>query len=119
MHNYLELKIWKQARILVNEIYSITESFPKNQLYGLASQMQRAAISIPSNIAEGSGRNSEKEFVRFLNIANGSAFELETQLYLTIDLGYGFSETINPIIHELKTIQKMIFKFHQLLESKS
>jgi four helix bundle protein len=119
MHNYLELKIWQQSRSLVKQIYLITESFPKSQQYGLANQMQRSAVSIPSNIAEGSGRSSDKEFLRFLNIANGSAFELETQLFLTMDLGYATSEVINQMISELKEIQKMIYKFRLSLESKS
>lgn len=88
MHNNLELKIWQRSRILVKEVYQLTELFPKNQQYGLTSQIQRAAVSIPSNIAEGAGRTSQKKFMRFLNIANGSAFELETQLFLGSDLGY-------------------------------
>ena len=97
----------------------ITESFPKCQQYGLVNQMQRAAVSIPSNIAEGAGRNSDKEFIRFLDIANGSAFELETQLFLSLDLGYTVAEDISRIISELKEIQKMIYKFRVSLESKS
>ena len=88
-------------------------------MYGLANQMQRAAVSIPSNIAEGAGRNSDKEFERFLDIANGPAFELETQLFLSLDLENVNSEIINPVISELKEIQKMIYKFRQILESKS
>jgi four helix bundle protein len=119
MHNYLELKIWQQSRDLVKQIYQITESFPKSQLYGLANQIQRSSVSIPSNIAEGAGRNSDREFVHFLDIANGSAFELETQLFLTMDLGLATPEVINQIIAELKEIQKMIYKFRLSLESKS
>ena len=119
MHNFLELNIWKQSRKLVKEIYIITDSFPKSQLYGLSNQMQRAAISVPSNIAEGADRDSEKEFIRFLDIANGSAFELETQLYLCTDLGYSTNDIIDPLIVELKEIQKMIYKFRQVLAAKN
>jgi four helix bundle protein len=119
MHNYLELKIWQQSRELVKQIYLITESFPKSQMYGLANQMQRAAVSIPSNIAEGAGRNTEKEFIRFLDIANGSSFELETQLLLSVDLEFSEQIQIEPIISNLKGIQKMLFKFRCLLASKS
>lgn len=117
MHNYLELKIWQRSRALAKAIYQLTESFPGDQQYGLTSQIQRAAISIPSNIAEGAGRNSSKEFMRFLDIANGSAFELETQLFLSSDLGYANVDQVENIILELKEIQKMIFKFRSSLES--
>ena len=117
MHNYLELKTWQRSRALVKVIYQLTESFPGNQQYGLTRQIQRAAISIPSNIAEGAGRNSSKEFMRFLDIANGSAFELETELFLSSDLGYAKVDQVENIILELKEIQKMIFKFRSSLES--
>jgi four helix bundle protein len=117
MHNYLELRIWQRSRELVKLIYQLTESFPDSQKYGLTNQMQRAAVSIPSNIAEGAGRNSSKDFVRFLDIANGSAFELETQLFLSSDLGYTTINQVENIISELKEIQKMIFKFRESLDS--
>ena len=117
MHNYFELKIWQRSRILVKGIYQLTETFPKNQQYGLTSQIQRSAVSIPSNIAEGAGRNSKKEFMRFLDIANGSAFELETQLFLISDLGYAQIEKVETIITELKEIQKMIFRFRSSLDA--
>ena len=117
MHNYLELKIWQRSRSLVKEVYQLTDSFPKNQQYGLTSQIQRAAVSIPSNIAEGAGRSSKKEFMQFLDIANGSAFEFETQLFLSIDLRYVQKEKVDTIISELKEIQKMIFRFRSSLDS--
>ena len=117
MHNYLELKIWQRSRALVKKVFHLTESFPGSQQYGLTIQIQRAAVSIPSNIAEGAGRNSSKEFIRFLDIANGSAFELETQLLLSCDLGFVKEEQIENIISDLKEIQKMIFKFRSSLKS--
>lgn len=117
MHNYLELKIWQRSRNLVKLVYRLTDNLPKNQQFGLVSQMQRAAISIPSNIAEGAGRESVKDFIRFLDIANGSAFELETQLFLCTDLEYVKSDQINPLISELKEIQRMIFRFRSNLDT--
>ena len=119
MHNYLELKVWQQSRILVKQVYLITESFPKSQQFGLTNQMQRAAVSIASNIAEGAGRSSNKEFQYFLDIANGSAFELETQLFLSMDLNYVKSDVVAKVISDLKDIQRMIFKFRQSLKEKS
>ena len=115
MHNYLELNVWIKARRLVKTIYQLTDSINQNQQYVLISQMQRAALSIPSNIAEGAGRNTNKEFIRFLSIANGSAFELETQLFLCVDLGYFKEEYINPVICDLKEIQKMIYRLSDSL----
>jgi len=83
MHNLQELKIWQKAINLSIGVYEITSNFPKEEKYGLISQIRRSAVSIPSNIAEGAGRNSNKEFVHFLSIANGSAFELQTQLIIS------------------------------------
>jgi four helix bundle protein len=117
MHNYLELKIWQRSRKMVKSVYLLTDLFPKSQKYSLTNQMQRAAISIPSNIAEGAGRNTSKDFMRFLDIANGSAFELETQLFLSIDLEYVMIDQVEAIISELKEIQKMIFKFRSSLDT--
>jgi four helix bundle protein len=86
MHKYKELIVWQKARILVKDIYILTESFPNSEKYGITSQIQRAVISIPANIAEGSGRGSNKDFSRFLDIAIASAFELETEIILSYDL---------------------------------
>ena len=109
MHQFKELKVWQKGRVLVKEIYQVSQSFPKEELFGVTSQMRRAAISIPSNIAEGCGRNSDAELARFLDIANGSAFELEPLVILSFDLQF-----INQMIFEkfdtiLNKIQKMIF----------
>jgi four helix bundle protein len=82
MHKVKELKIWHKAMNITTELYDITKSFPKEEVYGITSQMKRAAVSIPSNIAEGAGRRSELEFRNFLNISNGSSYELDTQLLI-------------------------------------
>jgi four helix bundle protein len=88
MHNFKNLKIWQKSRELVKEVFLLTRDFPAEEKFGLTSQILRSAYSIPSNIAEGSGRNSNREFSRFLDIALGSAFELETQLILASDIHY-------------------------------
>ncbi len=86
--NYTDLDVWKSSRALVKEVYQISASFPKEELYGLTNQVRRSSVSIPSNIAEGLGRQSNKETIHFLFIARGSMYELETQLYLAFDLIY-------------------------------
>jgi four helix bundle protein len=88
IHNFRELKIWQKSIELTKLVYQILNEFPEDEKYGLKSQIRRCAISIPSNIAEGSGRVGDKEFQHFLSIANGSAFELETQLYLAKEFNY-------------------------------
>jgi len=116
MHNFRNLLIWQKARILVKNSYILTENFPKKEFWSLTNQIRRAAVSIPSNIAEGSGKSSNKDFSRFLEISISSCFELETQFILSYDLGY-ISETIlNEICSLLLEEQKMIFAFKQSLE---
>ena len=88
MSDYQKLEAWRMAMGLVEEVYKGTRSFPKEELFGLTSQIRRAAVSIPSNIAEGASRAGSKEFLQFLHIARGSASELETQLLLAEKLGY-------------------------------
>lgn len=104
MRNYKNFDVWKEGISLVHKIYQLTLSFPKTEIYGLQNQMKRAAVSIPSNISEGSGRNSDKEFKRFLEIALGSLFELETQLIISEQLNYlthkEFSEVSESINKE-------------------
>jgi four helix bundle protein len=85
---YTELDVWKEARILVKLVYENLVDFPKAEVFGLQSQIKRAVVSIPSNIAEGSGRNHRKDSLQFFYIARGSVYELETQLYLSFDLNF-------------------------------
>ncbi len=115
MHNFKELDVWKKSRILVKDIYLLLANFPDVEKFGIISQMKRAVVSIPSNIAEGSGRSSDKEFVRFLDIALGSAFELETQLYLSFDLSFISNKELNDILLKLTEIEKMIHGFKKRL----
>jgi len=108
MRNFRNLDIWKDSIILVKEVYLFLNDFPHTETYGLVSQMSRAAISIPSNIAEGSARNTEKDFKRFLEIAMGSAFELETQILISIELGVGNKLKANSLLKNIDVIQKRI-----------
>ena len=97
--------------VLVKELYRLTESFPENEKYGLTSQMRRASISIPSNIAEGWGRLSRKNYVQFLRISRGSLFELETQILITKELNYiNDSETIENLITEISKMLNSLIK---------
>ena len=116
MHNYHELKIWQESRKLVKAIYALSSNFPKEEMYGLTSQIRRAAISIPSNIAEGTGRTSNKEFQRFLDYAIGSLFEIETQIILANDLEFIKTEDYETIYQDIKSLIKMIVKFKGVLK---
>lgn len=109
MNNYRELKVWQKSMDLVEAVYTITSNFPKEEKYGLISQINRSAVSIPSNIAEGAGRNSNKEFRNFLGIANGSTNELNTQLLLSIRIGYAKQNDLEDIFSLINEIQKMNF----------
>ncbi|MES2416642.1 MAG: four helix bundle protein [Bacteroidota bacterium] len=86
--SYTDLDVWKEARILTNEIYAITRDFPKEEQFGLTNQMRRCAVSILSNIAEGCGRNYPKDSIQFYYVTSGSIYELETQIYIAFDQQY-------------------------------
>jgi four helix bundle protein len=116
MHNFKKLDIWVKSMNLVTEIYRITNSFPNHERFGLTSQMQRSAVSIPSNIAEGSAKSSNKDFSRFLEMSIGSSFELETQIILATNLGYLDSENSITIQNKISEIQKMIIGFKNKLD---
>ena len=100
----------------VKDIYQATESFPKSEIYGLTSQMRRAAVSIPSNIAEGAARKGKKEFKQFLNIAQGSISELDTQIELASMLNYIDEKLYNNLMDGLNTISKMLFGLSRSLK---
>ncbi len=114
-HRFKDLEIWKQSRALCAEVYLITTSFPENEKFGLTNQLRRACVSIPSNIAEGSSRNSNKEFCRFLDFSLGSAYEVETQLLIATDLNFIRSAQIEITIQQLHNIIKMILSFKKSL----
>lgn len=105
---YKDLHVWNESIQLVTDVYRMTRLFPKEEQFGLISQIRRAAVSIPSNIAEGSARASGKEFTQFLNISMGSAVELETQLIISRNLEYVSEKSYQYILLKLNTISKMI-----------
>ncbi|MEW2920765.1 four helix bundle protein [Muricauda sp. ANG21] len=108
MGNYKNYKVWEKSHQLVLRVYSLTKVFPKSEQYNLTSQMNRASVSIPTNIAEGCGRETQKEFIRFLYIASGSAHELDYLFLLANDLGYIESEIFKKIVSEIDEIKKML-----------
>jgi four helix bundle protein len=108
MAGYRDLKVWQMGMRLTIEIYRITTSFPSHELYGLTSQLRRAAVSIPSNIAEGHSRGTPKELMRFCAIAKGSLAELETQLLVASELGYSDSEKLVDILGSAAELGRML-----------
>lgn len=109
MNNFRKLKIWKDSIELATEIYNLTNQYPKSEMYGITSQIRRSVVSISSNIAEGAGRQSQKEFVQFLNIAKGSCYELETQLFISKNIKYLSEADFQNLEIKLVKIEKMIY----------
>jgi four helix bundle protein len=116
MHKFKELEIWKRSRLFCSKIYALTTKFPDSEKFGLTNQLRRASVSIPSNIAEGSSRKSNKDFSRFLQITLGSAYEIETQLLIANDLNFITNSELNEVISELHQIIKMVSKFKSTLK---
>ena len=108
MHNFKELKVWQEAMSLAKEVFIVTRNFPSEEKYGLISQINRCSVSIASNIAEGAGRGSDKEFNQFLNIALGSCFELETQLLLSNEFNYITKEQTQLLTEKACKVQRML-----------
>ncbi|MBU2929796.1 four helix bundle protein [Winogradskyella psychrotolerans] len=115
MHRFKDLEIWKKSRLFCTSIYEITSKFPDSERFGLTNQLRRASVSIPSNIAEGSSRSSNKDFSRFLQITLGSAYEIETQLLIAFDLKFISNQELNDLLKELESIIKMTSKFKSTL----
>tara|TARA_B110000971_G_C19887684_1_gene443795 strand:- start:239 stop:595 length:357 start_codon:yes stop_codon:yes gene_type:complete len=111
MKSYTDLEVWKYSRGLVKLVYMLTKSFPKEETYGLTNQIRRCAVSVPSNIAEGIGRQSNKETIHFLYIAKGSLQEVETQLYLSFDLEYISQEELKNILEKVISSKKLLNGF--------
>jgi len=115
MHNFKELNIWKRSVDLAVKVYQLSRGFPKEEKFGLTSQITRCAVSIGSNIAEGAGRNTDKDFNNFLGIALGSSFELETQIIIANKVGLIDDESFKSISSEILEVQKMINGFKRKL----
>jgi four helix bundle protein len=115
MNNYKELKIWQKSVDVAVRIYEITKDFPREELYGLTSQIRRSAVSIPSNIAEGAGRNTKKDFNNFLGISNGSSCELETQLIISHRVNFMEQAILESIQQDIIEIQKMNWSLKKTL----
>ena len=111
MRNFKELKIWQKGFSIAVNCFKLTATFPKEEKYGITSQITRCGVSIPSNIAEGSSRTSEKDYNRFIEISLGSSFELETQLLIAKAVSYGDEELRNGILKDIDEEQKMLISF--------
>ena len=115
MRNFRNYNMWKNAIQLCVEIYQVTRAFPSFETYRLGDQLRRAAVSIASNIAEGAGRKSEKDFGYFLQISLGSSFEVETQLYIAYKLRYFTKETLDNLLSKINSIEKQLHEMIQRL----
>lgn len=116
MKDHKDLDVWKQSMLLAEDIYALTKEFPSEERFGLSSQIKRAVVSIPSNIAEGAGRKGDKEFIQFLYIAMGSLSELETQLILSDRLQ--FVNSIEIYLNQIEKIRKMLFGLIRYVNNK-
>ena len=115
--DYRDLMVWQKSMMLAKQVYLCSTNFPKHEIYGLSSQIRRSAVSVASNIAEGHGRETPKEFARFLRITRGSLSELQTQLYLSNDLGYRNAVEFNDLIMASEEIGRMLRGLQNTLDS--
>jgi len=116
--DYRDLEVWEKSMRIVQQVYLLTKEFPPTELYGMTSQMRRAAVSIPANIAEGWGRRYTAEFIQFLRRANGSRTELETLLLLSSQVNLCPPEAIHPLLDELQRIGKQLTNLERSLQRK-
>jgi four helix bundle protein len=117
-HNYKNLEVWKKARKLVKDVYVVTRKFPDDERFGLTSQFRRAVVSISLNIAEGSGRTTNKEFSHFIDTSFGSALEVENLIFLSLDLGFISEKSHDELIEKVTEIQRMLKGFQAQLNNK-
>ncbi len=116
--HFRELEVWQRAMSLARQVYQATAGFPREERYGLTAQLQRSAVSIPSNIAEGNARASLKDYIRFISIAQGSCAELQTQLLLSIDLSLGEAQSLRECLSTCDRVGQMLLRLHQALSQK-
>ena len=119
MRNFKELEVWKEGRALVKDVYLLTKSLPEDKKFGLASQIKRCVISIPSNIAEGSAKDSQKDFARFLQISLGSSFELESHLILSLDLEIINTEKAITCLENIQRLQRRLSSFIKYINAQT
>lgn len=117
VRSYRDLVVWQKSMDLVVAVYEVTAAMPKEELYGLTNQMRRAAVSIPSNVAEGQGRKNDRELLRFLGISQGSLCELETQLTLAERLSFLKSQKLTPVFQRATEVAKLAAAFSAKLKS--
>jgi four helix bundle protein len=108
VQSYRDLEVWQKSRKLVSRVYKLTRTFPKEEMYGLTSQLRRAAVSVPSNIAEGKSRRTTGDYIRFLDIAYGSVAEVETQLFIACDLQYTTEKKTRLLFDDYAEVGKML-----------
>jgi four helix bundle protein len=113
--HFRELDVWRVAMQLTREVYKLTAKFPREERYGLSAQLQRAAVSVPSNIAEGNARNSTRDYARFISIASGSVAELQTQLLLANDLELISAAMLEPALELAERVGKVLYRLQQSL----
>lgn len=118
IQSYRDLKVWQEAMNLAESCYRVTKAFPKEETYGMTSQIRRAAVSIPANIAEGYGRKTRGEYIQFLYISQGSLKELETHLLLAIRVELASSQTINAVLNQCELVGKILLSLIRALENK-
>lgn len=118
MNRFKDLKVWEEAVLIATDIYKITSKFPRSEQFGMTSQLNRAVVSISSNIAEGAGRNSNKEFYQFLGIAIGFSCEVESLLKISNNLGMVTSDDLQTLSSQLLSIQNKLFELQQALKAK-
>ena len=114
-----KLEIWHEARTINRTVYAITREFPKHEVFAMASQLRRAAVSVSANIAEGSGRNSDKDFAHFLEQAYGSLMEVAALCYLSLDEGYVSESKLNPLLDDLEKLARRLAALNRSLEIKT
>lgn len=118
MKTYRELIVWEKSMTLVNQIYKVSKQFPADENFGLTSQLRRSAISVPSNIAEGYGRNSLNDYIRFLNISVGSLYEIQTQIEIAFNLNYVEKNHFYELYDNTKEIERMMSSLIRKLKEK-
>lgn len=118
MRNFKELSVWQKARIIVKRIYDISNQVPPSERFGITNQLRRAAVSISSNIAEGCGRRTDAEFMRFIDISIGSATEVESLCFVSFDLGYLLESELIAILQLVNEVQKMLLGLYNSINNK-